>query len=54
MAGEFLEEVRSNMRLRGYSLPTETTYLLWIRRFIHFTGNEHPTTVHLPICLRNF
>ena len=47
MAGEFLEQVRSNMRLRGYSLSTEKTYLLWIRRFIHFTGNEHPVTVHL-------
>jgi len=47
MAGEFLEEVRSNMRLRGYSLSTEKTYLLWIRRFIHFTGNEHPSTVHM-------
>lgn len=47
MASEFLEEVRSNMRLRGYSLSTEKTYLLWIRRFIHFTGNEHPTIVPL-------
>lgn len=47
MASEFLEQVRSNMRLRGYSLSTEKTYLLWIRRFIHFTGNEHPATVPL-------
>lgn len=35
------------MRLRGYSLPTEKTYLLWIRRFIYFTGNEHPANVPL-------
>jgi len=47
MASEFLELIRSNMRLRGYSLSTEKTYLLWIRRFIHFTGNEHPATVPL-------
>jgi site-specific recombinase XerD len=47
MASQFLEDVRSNIRLRGYSLATEKTYLLWIRRFIHFTGNEHPATVPL-------
>lgn len=47
MASQFIEEVRSNMRLRGYSLATEKTYLLWIRRFIYFTGNEHPATVPL-------
>lgn len=45
MASQFIEEIRSNMRLRGYSLATEKTYLLWIRRFIYFTGNEHPSTV---------
>lgn len=45
MASQFIEEVRSNMRLRGYSLSTEKTYMLWIRRFIHFSGNEHPATV---------
>ncbi len=47
MASQFIEEVRSNIRMRGYSLSTEKTYLLWIRRFIHFTGNEHPSTVPL-------
>lgn len=47
MASQFIEEVRSNIRMRGYSLSTEKTYLLWIRRFIHFTGNEHPATVSL-------
>ena len=47
MASQFIEDVRSNIRMRGYSLSTEKTYLLWIRRFIHFTGNEHPATVPL-------
>jgi len=47
MASQFIEEVRSNIRLRGYSLTTEKTYLLWIRRFIHFTGNQHPSIVQL-------
>jgi len=47
MASQFLEEIRSSMRMRGYSLSTEKTYLLWIRRFIHFTGNVHPSNVPL-------
>ena len=41
----FIESVRGNMRLRGYSLATEKTYLLWIRRFIHFCDLQHPQTV---------
>ena len=45
MASKFLEAVRSDIRLRGYSMATEKTYLLWIRRFIHFTGNQHPANV---------
>ncbi|MFK7864836.1 MAG: integron integrase [Pseudohongiellaceae bacterium] len=47
MASQFIEDIRSNMRLRGYSLSTERTYLLWIRRFIYFSNNEHPATVPL-------
>lgn len=47
MASQFLETVREDMRLRGYSISTEKTYLLWIRRFIYFTGNEHPSNVDL-------
>lgn len=45
MGSVFLEQVRADMRLRGYSLATEKTYLLWIRRFIVFTGNKHPSSV---------
>ena len=47
MASQFMEEVRGAMRLRGYSLATEKTYLLWIRRFIQYTGNQRPTDVEL-------
>ena len=43
----FIESVRGNMRLRGYSLATEKTYLLWIRRFIRFCNYEHPERVDL-------
>ncbi len=38
----FLEKIRQEMRLRGYSLRTEKTYLLWIRRFINFNHKRHP------------
>jgi len=47
MSSAFIEEVRANIRLRGYSLATEKTYLLWIRRFIYFTGNQHPVDVEI-------
>ncbi|MFT4672145.1 MAG: hypothetical protein ACI945_001487 [Pseudohongiellaceae bacterium] len=47
MASQFIENVHSNIRLRGYSLATQKTYLLSIRRSICFTGNEHPATVPL-------
>ncbi len=45
MASKFLEEVRQGIRARGYSMSTEKTYLLWMRRFIQYCENEHPATV---------
>ena len=42
----FLETVRENISLRGYSLRTEQTYLHWIRRFILFNGKKHPQDMH--------
>ena len=45
MASQLIQDLRADMRLRGYSLATEKTYLLWIRRFIHFTGKQHPAEV---------
>lgn len=38
----FLEKVRRTMRLRGYAMKTEKTYLYWIRYFIHFHKMRHP------------
>lgn len=38
----FLEMVRGEIRLRGYSIRTEKTYLFWIHRFILFHGKKHP------------
>lgn len=45
MKSQFLEAVRADIRRRGYSMYTEKTYLLWIKRFINFTSQTHPTTV---------
>jgi len=42
---EFLQSVRQEMRLRGYSLRTEKTYLLWIKRYINFHHQQHPATL---------
>jgi len=38
----FIESIRRDIRLRGYSIRTEKTYLYWIRFFIHYTGKRHP------------
>ena len=37
-----LVRVRERLRLRNYSLRTETAYLGWIKRYIHFHGKRHP------------
>ncbi|VUD61595.1 Tyrosine recombinase XerD [Thalassocella blandensis] len=42
MASKFIESVRADMRLRGFSIRTEKTYLYWIRYFIHFNNKRHP------------
>lgn len=38
----FLEEVRSAIRVRHYSIRTEEAYLGWIKRFVLFHGKRHP------------
>lgn len=37
-----LEQVRSRLRLKHYSLRTEKAYLYWIRRYIVASGMRHP------------
>ncbi len=37
-----LDRVRSEIRLRHYSIRTEEAYTLWIRRFIVVHGKRHP------------
>ena len=43
MASPFIESIRAEMRLRGFSLRTEKSYLHWIKRYIYFIGKRHPT-----------
>jgi hypothetical protein len=38
----FLEQVRSAIRVRHYSIRTEDAYLAWVKRFILFHGKRHP------------
>ena len=38
----FIESVRRTMRLRGYSIRTEKSYLYWIRYFRRFYKYRHP------------
>jgi len=38
----FLESIRRTMRLRGYALKTEKSYLHWIRYYIRFHQKRHP------------
>lgn len=45
MSSPFLESVRAEMRLRGYSIRTEKSYLDWIRRYIYFIHKRHPSEV---------
>lgn len=42
MTSPFLEAVRRDIRLRGYSIRTEKAYLQWIRQYIYFNKKQHP------------
>ncbi len=48
MPSRFLESLRADMRLRGYSIRTEKSYVSWVRRYIHFIGNRHPENAAAP------
>jgi integrase len=41
--GALLERVRAAVRLRGYAMKTEQSYLHWIMRFIGYLGNADPS-----------
>ena len=37
-----LDMVRQRIRLKGYSIRTEISYVSWIKRFVLFHGKRHP------------
>lgn len=39
---KLLDQVRARIRAKHYSIPTETQYMQWVRRFILFRGKRHP------------
>jgi integron integrase len=39
---KLLDQVKRKIRLKGYSIRTEKSYVEWIRRFILFHGKRHP------------
>lgn len=41
-APRLIEQVRTVIRLKHYSLRTEESYVQWIRRFILYHGKRHP------------
>lgn len=41
----FMEMVRGEIRLRGYSLRTEKSYLFWIKQYILLHKKRHPSAM---------
>jgi len=44
----FLDKIRRTMRLRGYAMKTEKTYLYWIKYYIRFHSRRHPAELGRP------
>ncbi|MFW1678581.1 integron integrase [Pontibacter sp. JAM-7] len=42
----FISYIRQEIRLRGYSMRTEKTYLHWIKRYIRFHKLRHPSELN--------
>ncbi len=40
---KLLDKVRVRIRLKGYSIRTEKSYVSWIKRFIIFHDKRHPS-----------
>lgn len=39
---KLLDKVKHRIRLKGYSIRTEKTYIDWIKRYILFHGKKQP------------
>ena len=37
-----LDRIRDKIRLKHYSIRTETAYVDWVRRFVNFHHRRHP------------
>lgn len=48
MNSPFLQQVRDEIRFLGYSIRTEKTYLLWIKRYILYHNKRHPAQMGPP------
>jgi integron integrase len=47
-APKLLDQVRDRIRVKHYSIRTETQYVQWVRRFILFHGKRHPRDMGAP------
>ena len=45
---KLLDQVRDRIRVKHYSIRTETQYVQWIRRFIIFHNKQHPKDMGAP------
>jgi integron integrase len=45
---KLLDQVRARIRVKHYSIRTETSYVHWVRRFILFHGKRHPREMGAP------
>jgi site-specific recombinase XerD len=45
---KLLDKVRQRIRLKGYSIRTEKSYVSWIKRFILFHGKRYPQDMGKP------
>ncbi len=45
MPSQFIDSVRRFMRLQGYSIRTEHSYVYWIRGYIRFNNMAHPKDI---------
>jgi integron integrase len=43
-----LDQLRQQVQMRHYSYRTEKAYVGWVRRFVHFHGLRHPSTMGGP------
>jgi len=43
-----LDQVRAQIRLRHYSIRTESQYVQWVKRFVLFHGKRHPRAMGAP------